>query len=70
MDGLSALWSYRLNVLDDVNQIYMDIRVRNKNEPMATKTKLAWVILGKRQNTNKNASINAFLKKFDPENMV
>ena len=48
----------------------MDIREGNKNEFVAPKTKLGWVILGKRQNTNKNPNINAVSKEFDPENIV
>ena len=32
--------------------IYMDISLGNKNEPMAPKSKLGWVIFGKRQNAN------------------
>ena len=31
---------------------YMDISLGNKNEPMAPKSKLGWVIFGKRQNAN------------------
>ena len=48
----------------------MDIRVGNKDEPVAPKTKLGWVIFGKRQNTDKKPNINAFSKKLDPENIV
>ena len=47
----------------------MEIREGNKNEFVAPKTKLGWVILGKRQNTNKNPD-NTFSKKFDPKNIV
>ena len=47
----------------------MDIRVENENET-APKTKRGCVVLGKRQNTNKNPNINTFWKEFDSRNIV
>ena len=49
--------------------IYMDIGIGFENEPVALKTKLCWVFWGERQNNNKYPNINAFSKKFDPENI-
>ena len=50
--------------------IFMDIRIGNKNEPVAYKTKLGWVIFGEHQNTNQCPYINTFSKEFDPGNIV
>ena len=52
-----------------MDHIYLAMRVRNKNEPVAPKTKLGWVIFRERQNTKKYPNINAFSREFDPENI-
>ena len=52
-----------------MHHIYLDIRVRNKTEPVAPKTKPGWVIFRERQNTNKYPNINVFSREFDPENI-
>ena len=50
--------------------IYTEIRIENKNELVALKTNLGWVIFGGRRNTNKYSDINAFSNKFDLGNIV
>ena len=59
-----------MHILGKVNHIYLDIHVGNENEPIAPKTKLGRVTLGKRQKTNKNPNISSLSKEFDPGHIV